>query len=124
MYGNLRIFRESLKLTQREFAASLSIGLTTYNGYETGARDPKSDFWISVAKKYHVSIDYLMGFSDDPEPHYVIDESCDTNERHLIGNYRALNEEGQEKLMDYSDDLVDTGKYKKHNQDVLGEKEA
>ena len=66
MYGNLRIFRESLGMTQKEFAASLSIGLTTYNGYETGARDPKSDFWISVATKYHVTVDYLMGFSDNP----------------------------------------------------------
>lgn len=66
MYGNLRIFRESLGMTQKEFAASLSIGLTTYNGYETGARDPKSDFWVAVATKYQVTVDYLMGFSNDP----------------------------------------------------------
>lgn len=66
MYGNLRIFRESLGMTQKEFATSLSIGLTTYNGYETGARDPKSDFWIAVAQKYNVTVDYLMGNSNDP----------------------------------------------------------
>lgn len=66
MYGNLRIFRESLGMTQKEFAASLSVGLTTYNGYETGARDPKSDFWIAVAQKYNVTVDYLMGHSNDP----------------------------------------------------------
>lgn len=67
MYGNLKVFRESLGMTQKEFAASLSIGLTTYNGYETGARDPKSDFWIAVAKKYGVTIDYLMGYSPEPD---------------------------------------------------------
>lgn len=66
MYKNLKIFRESLGMTQKEFAASLGIGQTTYNGYETGAREPKSDFWIAVAEKYHVTIDYLMGYSENP----------------------------------------------------------
>lgn len=66
MYKNLKAFRESIGITQKDFAASLGIGLTTYNGYETGARDPKSDFWIAVAQKYGVTIDYLMGYSNDP----------------------------------------------------------
>lgn len=66
MYKNLKRLRESLKMTQKDFANSLSLGVTTYNGYETGAREPKSDFWIAVAKKYGVTIDYLMGYSDDP----------------------------------------------------------
>lgn len=65
-YKNLKALREGLNMTQEEFARTLSIGKTTYNGYETGARDPKSDFWVSVAKKYGVTVDYLMGFSDTP----------------------------------------------------------
>lgn len=66
MYKNLKALRQSLNMTQKEFAASLGIGYTTYNGYETGVRDPKSDFWVAVAQKYDVTIDYLMGYSDDP----------------------------------------------------------
>ena len=50
--GNLKALRESLGMTQKEFAATLGIGVTTYNGYETGARDPKSEFWVAVAQKY------------------------------------------------------------------------
>jgi len=65
MYKNLKALRQSLNMSQKEFAASLGIGYTTYNGYETGARDPKSDFWIAVARKYGVTIDYLMGYTDD-----------------------------------------------------------
>ena len=53
-------------MTQEEFGKSLNIAKSTYNNYETGIRDPKSDFWIAVAQKYGVTIDYLMGFSDDP----------------------------------------------------------
>lgn len=66
-YQNLKALRERLSMTQKDFAASLGIGQTTYNGYETGAREPKSDFWISVARKYGVTIDYLMGYSDNPK---------------------------------------------------------
>jgi len=64
MYKNLKAFRKSLGLSQREFSKPLGINLTTYSGYETGARDPNSEFWISVAKTYHVSIDYLMDCED------------------------------------------------------------
>lgn len=67
MYGNLKTLREKLGMTQKEFADSLGVRLTTYNGYETGARDPRSDFWIAAATQYNVTIDYLMGHSDDPQ---------------------------------------------------------
>lgn len=70
MYARLKSFRESLGLTQAEFGKSIGIAKSTYNNYETGIRDPKSDFWIAIAQKYNVTIDYLMGFSDTP---YVLD---------------------------------------------------
>ena len=34
-------------------------------------------------------------------------------EHQLIVNYRSLNPDGQERLLDYADDLVQSGKYKK-----------
>ena len=66
MYKNLRALRESLHMTQTDFASSLGIAKTTYYGYETGVREPRSDFWVAVARKYGVTIDYLMGYSNDP----------------------------------------------------------
>ena len=68
MYVRLKELRDSLGLTQAEFGKSIGIAKSTYNNYETGIRDPKSDFWIAVAQKYGVTIDYLMGFSDYPHP--------------------------------------------------------
>ena len=44
-------------------------------------------------------------------------------EDHMIALYRELNHEGQEKLIDYADDLVASGKYIKSGPDNLG-KEA
>ena len=66
VYLHLKELRESLGMTQEEFGKSIGIAKSTYNNYEKGIREPKSDFWIAVAKKYGVTIDYLMGFSDSP----------------------------------------------------------
>ena len=98
MYGNLKTLRETLGITQKEFADSLSIKLTTYNGYETGSREPKSDFLIAVAKKYGVTIDYLMGYSDSP---YLTSEGTpnfklSTQEANDIKKYRTLDKYGKE----------------------------
>lgn len=40
----------------------------------------------------------------------------------LLGNFNQLNAEGQEKLVDTSDDMVASGKYIKSNTNPLGEK--
>ena len=66
MYQNLKALRLSLNMNQKDFAASIGLPMTTYRGYESGDREPRSDFWIAVAQKYNVTIDYLMGYSDIP----------------------------------------------------------
>lgn len=46
-------------------------------------------------------------------------EKLKEDEQKLIDSYRSLNKEGQEKLLDYGDDLVQSGKYKKSDTDKL-----
>ena len=79
MYTHLRDLRVSLGLTQEQFAKSINIAKTTYNNYETGMREPKSHFWIAVAKKYGVTIEYLMGYSDN-QNRITIDTSSNVTE--------------------------------------------
>ena len=67
MFKNLKALRESLNMKQKDFAAVFGLPTSTYNNYETGKSDPGSNFWIAVAEKYNVSIDYLLGFTDDPQ---------------------------------------------------------
>ena len=127
MYIRLKELRDSLGLTQAEFGKSIGIAKSTYNNYETGIRDPKSDFWIAVAQRYGVTIDYLMGFSDDPIPVKRHEKDSPSGEGglseaelHLISLYQELNQEGQEKLLDLADDIVSSGKYIKSDSDKLG----
>lgn len=66
MYDNLKALRESKGLKQEEFGAVFGIKKSTYSNYETGKTDPPSQFWVDVADRYQVSVDYLLGMVDDP----------------------------------------------------------
>ena len=94
MYAHLKDLRESRHMTQAEFGASVGVAKSTYNNYETGIRDPKSDFWIAVATKYDVTIDYLMGFSDIPRP--LASATLSSDESSLVSDYRRLDPSGKE----------------------------
>ena len=99
MYENLKALRESLHMKQEEFGSSIGLKKTTYQGYETGAREPRSDFWIAVAEKYHVSIDYLMGFTDDPKgTKYGSDLELTKEERKLVDAWRLADEKDRKRV--------------------------
>ncbi len=104
MYRNLKILRKSLKMTQKDFAASLGIGYTTYNGYETGAREPKSDFWIAVAQKYNVTIDYLMGYTNGPhetkQPAPTNGDELAEDDKRIIELLHQLTPENRERIVE------------------------
>jgi len=51
-------------------------------------------------------------------------ENDDQSENRLLCTYRELNEEGQEKLLGYADDLAGMPKYKKRCELCLDKKEA
>lgn len=61
----LREIRENTGLNKKEFAQYLGLKYTTYNNYETEAREPASDFLILISEKFDVSIDYLLGLKDE-----------------------------------------------------------
>ncbi len=65
----LRKVRESLNLTQKEAASRLSISNVVLNRYEHGERQPTPDALKDIADKYNVSVDYLLGRTNDPTPH-------------------------------------------------------
>lgn len=51
--------------TQREIAAKLDTLVANYTRYELGARVPDIDTIIKLAEIYQVSIDYLVGRTDE-----------------------------------------------------------
>lgn len=84
----LKEIREKTGMNKKEFADYLGVKYTTYNNYEVGSREPASDFLIMISKKFDISIDYIMGLSDEREKsyHYPLKSS----EYEHIKKYRTL----------------------------------
>ena len=66
MYHRIRDLREDLDMTQTEIANMLGMSQTGYSKYETGENDIPTAILIKLADFYNVSIDYLLGQTDDP----------------------------------------------------------
>lgn len=69
MYGDrLRKLRLSKELTMEQVGLRLGIAKSSYAGYETESRQPPIDKLMKLAKIYGVSVDYIIGLTDDSDP--------------------------------------------------------
>lgn len=122
--------RERVGLSQKDLAAALGIKPTTFNGYENGTHDPKSDILVLIAKKCGTSVDFLLGCTDDPSPQRETKNAptdhgeSDLKKKRLIQNYESMNQWGRDKLVEYSDDLADNPKYAKNSAEIVNKKQA
>lgn len=66
--GRLKALRQSKQLTQQQLADQLHINRATYAKYETGSHQPDYETLRRLADFFFVSIDYLIGRTDDPRP--------------------------------------------------------
>ena len=58
--------RRANNLTQKQLAAAVGLSEIGIQNYEGGRRKPAFDVLISLADFFDVSLDYLVGRSDDP----------------------------------------------------------
>ena len=57
------------EFTQREVSNNCDITERSYQSYELGTHEPKISILVRIAEFYKVSIDYLVGLTDDPTPY-------------------------------------------------------
>lgn len=65
-YRRLRDMREDTDKTQAEISAVLNITTQQYQLYESGKREMPMHHFITLAKYYNVSLDYLAGLTTTP----------------------------------------------------------
>ena len=61
-------FRKHLNLSQTDVARTLKMKQQSYSRFERGESSPRVDDLLNLADTYDVSIDYLLGRSDEPHP--------------------------------------------------------
>lgn len=66
MYQRIRDLREDRDLKQKDLAQVLHCSQQVYSNYELGQRDIPTEVLIALSKYYKVSVDYILGISDNP----------------------------------------------------------
>lgn len=107
----LKILRKRTDMTAKDASVALKehgidISAKTIYGYESGISSPNADVFIALCRIYKCR-NIMDEFSDSADVFFT------NSEWNIIEKYmRNLNHEGQQKLIDYAEDLVASGKYK------------
>ncbi len=67
IYTKIRDLREDRDLNQTQVATILGMSQTGYSKYETGENDIPTEILIKLADFYGVSIDFLLGQTNNPK---------------------------------------------------------
>lgn len=62
--------RKDADLTQDDLAAILHINKHSISSYERDKSEPPDAIKIAIAQYFNVSVDYLLGLTDVPQPLY------------------------------------------------------
>ena len=62
----LRAIRKNQSSTQKQVATAIGTSEQNYQRYERGSSQPTLPVLIALADYFDVSLDYLVGRSDDP----------------------------------------------------------
>lgn len=65
----LKELRKTNNLTLEQLGKNIGSTKATMSNYETGQKKPSLDMVIKLADYFQVSIDYLVGRTDDPTFH-------------------------------------------------------
>ena len=67
-YQRIKDLREDKDKSQKEIASLLEISQQYYSLYENGERELPMHHFITLAKYYNVSLDYLAGLTNTFKP--------------------------------------------------------
>lgn len=96
--------------SQKDVANAVGVAKSTYSLYESGKREPNVDTIKKIASFLNTSGDILLGIEDSD-----ITTEKQNNDIKLLDLYRKLNGEGQQRVIDYTEDLVSSGRYSEKN---------
>lgn len=112
----LRELRREKQLTTVELGKALDTANSSISRYENGLREPRRDFLEKVSIYFDVSIDYLLGVSDERNPPDALPSEFTSPEDAIafllkqptlvaFGGY-DLNKLSNEELLDFANDLL------------------
>ncbi len=107
----LKTLRKKQHLTQDQVGILFSVAPSTVGAYERGTREPTLENLVKMANYFQVSLDYLLGQSDDER---TISQFQTVNHKELkdilqnqaiLFNGRELTKEEKQRILDVSTGL-------------------
>lgn len=130
--STLRKARKKAGITQKALANELNVTPAMIAQYETGKRKPRKDTLAKIAEALHVGYGYtkvgepylydfkdVVAFSQEDQDVFIkmVKEmagySDDDRRDHLLYNYNSVNDEGKQKIVEYSEDIASNEKYQR-----------
>lgn len=124
--SRIKSLREARGLTLEQVGDFIGVNKATVQRYEIGDIDIKRNVAIKLAECLGTSPSYIMGWTDDPLSGVTpaAPAALSPKLQALSDALDQLNEEGQEKLLDYAADLVAGGRYIKTGASGLDQAQA
>lgn len=82
--------------TRKRLAEELNRPYRTITNYETGEHEPGHKYLIEIAKKFGVTVDYLVGRSDNPHPDTKKSPPYSSEALKLAKDYDGMDRHGKE----------------------------
>ena len=101
----IRRLMQQNNVNTSELSRSIGVSYSTLASQLKGQVDENNisvSTIIKIADFFGVSVEYILGIKKVTSP----------QKQRLIRNYDGLNTDGQTKLVDYSDDLINSGNYR------------
>jgi SOS-response transcriptional repressor LexA len=91
----LRLLRREKGLSKRDLVKMLPLNYSTYANYESGFREPNSDVLQMLARHFGVSIDFVIGATENRMRADEVAVLTDAEHTHIM-QYRTLDTHGRE----------------------------
>ncbi|MCL2603938.1 MAG: XRE family transcriptional regulator [Defluviitaleaceae bacterium] len=91
----LRLLRREKGLSKRELVNMLPLNYSTYANYESGFREPNSDVLQMLSRHFGVSIDFIIGATENRMRADEVAVLTDDEHKHIM-QYRTLDTHGRD----------------------------
>lgn len=101
---------------KKQVSELLDMPYTTYNNYETDAREPGSDTLRKVAKLYGVTVDYLLEY----ERSDLFISGLSSSEIRILNKIRKLDLSDRLRIEERIDTFLESNKYDLKEEEQTG----
>lgn len=98
----LQMLRKDAKISQQKLADAIGVSRSTIAMWESAASQPDNQLLQSLADYFDVSVDYLLGRTDEKSPGQSNSPELDMDsiEYALYGTARELDEDEKQQLLE------------------------